>query len=97
MKVADLERVNHLVTELGDIRLLIERAERAEPSAYELLIETAGDGGMKLSAEGTSTAHSSGIDVTPDFLARLKTLALEELRAKQQRVVAELAELGVEA
>jgi hypothetical protein len=96
MKLGDLERVNHLVSELEDIKLLIDRAERSDPAAFEVIIEAGGDGGMKLSAEGTSTAHSQGIDVTAEFLEKLKRLALEELQVKQQRVIAELTKLGVE-
>jgi hypothetical protein len=96
MKLADIDRVNHLVSELSDIKTLIAMAERAEPTAYQLFIEAPGDGGMKLSAEGASTSHSRGIDVAPGFLASLKRLALEELQAKQASVISALTGLGVE-
>ena len=99
MKLSDIDRVNHLVRELGDIKALIGTAEKSEPPAYQLLIEAGlgGDGGIKLSAEGTSTSHSRGIDVTPGFLADLKRLALAELQAKQQRILTDLTALGVES
>jgi hypothetical protein len=96
MKLTDIDRVNHLIGELSDIKALIAMAERAEAGAYQLLIESGGEGGMKLSAEGTSTSHSRGIDVAPAFLASLKNLALDELQGKRQRVLADLAALGVE-
>jgi hypothetical protein len=96
MKLTDIDRVNHLVSELGDVKTLIAMAERAEPGAYQLFIEAPGDGGMKLSAEGASTSHSRGIDVAAGFLASLKRLALDELQAKRQRVLTDLTALGVE-
>lgn len=96
MKLTDIDRVNHLVSELGDIKALIAMAERAEPTAYQLFIEAPGDGGMKLSSEGASTSHSRGIDVAAGFLESLKRLALDELHAKRQRVLADLTALGVE-
>jgi hypothetical protein len=96
MKLTDIDRVNHLVSELADIKTLVAMAERAEPTSYQLFIEAPGDGGIRLSAEGASTSHSRGIDVSPAFLARLKSLALEELEARRQRVLEELARLGVE-
>src|ERR1700733_7624653 len=96
MKLTNLDRVNHLVSELEDIKTLITMADHAEPTAYQVFIERPGNGGMKMSAEGAPTSHSRGIDVAPSFLASLKRLALEELQAKRQRLLAELAELGVE-
>ena len=96
MKLTDIDRVNHLVTELTDIEALIVIADHADAAAYQVFIETPGDGGIRLSAEGASTSHSRGIDVSPDFLTSLKTLALTELQAKRQRVLADLAALGVE-
>jgi hypothetical protein len=96
MKLTDIDRVNHLIGELSDIRTLIGMAERADTSAYQLMIEAGGEGGMKLSSEGTSTSHSRGIDVAPAFLERLKGLALEELQAKRQRLLGELTALGVD-
>jgi hypothetical protein len=96
MKLTDIDRVNHLVAELEDIKVLINMAERAEPAAYQVFIEAPGDGGMKMSAEGAPTSHSRGIDVAPGFLTSLKRLALEELQAKRQRILTDLTALGVE-
>src|SRR5215213_3293397 len=43
MKLKDLERVNHLVTQLDDIRRLTGMAEQANPTALKLFIEAPGD------------------------------------------------------
>jgi hypothetical protein len=96
MKLTDIERVNHLVSVLNDVETIIAVSEKTEPGGYQLFIEAPGDSSLKMSSEGASTSHSRGIDVTTGFLERLKQLALEELQAKRQAVLAELAALGVE-
>ena len=96
MKLTDLDRVNHLVSQLDDVKSLIATAERTEPGAYQLFIEAPSDSSLKMSAEGASTAHSRGIDVTPAFLDSLKRLALAEMEARRQQILAALTELGVE-
>ena len=97
MKLADIEKVNHLVHELEDVRRLIVTAEGADTSRFQLLIEAGGDSSLKMSEEGSSTTHYRGIDVTAGFLTKLKKLAITELHEKQQRIVKELSALGVEA
>jgi hypothetical protein len=96
MKLSNLEKVNHLVAGLDEIRSLIATAEAAEPSTFQLLIEAPGDASFKMSAEGASTAHSRGTDVSAGFLEGLKKLAGAELRAKRDTVLKELSSLGVD-
>ena len=97
MKLADLDKVNHLAAALRDIEGLIRMAETAGPDAFQLFIEAPGDASLKMSAEGASTTHSNGIGVSADFLARLKGLAIAELHARRAAAMAELAGLGVDA
>jgi hypothetical protein len=61
------------------------------------VIDAPGDAGMRMSIEGASTAHSHGVNVSTGFLEGLKKAAIEELRARRQKVLADLAALGVEA
>lgn len=96
MKLADIDKVNHLIAALADVDALIRTAEEAEPASYQLLVEAPGDASFRMSAEGASTSHSRGTEVTPGFLARLKALAIEELRARREVVLRELATLGVD-
>ena len=96
MKLADIEKVNHLIAALADINALIETAEAAEPAMFQVLIEAPGDASFKMSAEGASTSHSRGTGVTAGFLASLKKLAAAELRAKREVVLKELTALGVD-
>ncbi|MGE0415953.1 MAG: hypothetical protein AB7O80_04030 [Acetobacteraceae bacterium] len=96
MKLQDLDRVNHLVSELADIRNLIITAQRAEPHVFQLFIEAPGDASLRISHEGASTTHSRGMSGSPEFLARLKDLAVNELIAGRDRIVAELTALGVD-
>jgi|GEM_PF-6557124 len=96
MKLQDLDRVNHLVAELADIKSLIDMAERAEPMAFQLFIEAPGDASLRMSMEGASTTHSRGINATVGFLDSLKRLAVEELQAHKDRVLVELTGLGVD-
>jgi hypothetical protein len=96
MKLADIEKVNHLVAGLEDINGLIRTAEAADPTTFQLLIEAPGDASFKMSAEGASTSHSRGTEVSTDFLTRLKDLAVAELRAKREVVLQELVALGVD-
>lgn len=96
MKLTDIDRVNHLVAQLEDIKSQIALAERADDAAFQLLVEAPGDAGLRMSQEGASTAHSRGIDVSPRFLAELKRLAVQELDTKRGSILAELAQLGVE-
>lgn len=96
MKLADIDKVNHLIVDLADINGLIGTAETAEPATFQLLIEAPGDASFKMSAEGSSTSHSRGTDVSAGFLASLKKLAIAELRAKRDAVLTGLKGLGVD-
>jgi hypothetical protein len=97
MKLTDIERVNHLVAELADIKALIETAELAESSAFQVFIEAPGDAGLRMSSEGASTTHARGIDVSGAFLGKVKQLAIAELQSRQKGVLADLTALGVDA
>jgi hypothetical protein len=97
MKLADIDKVNHLVAGLADINGLIRTAEAAEPATFQLVIEAPGDASFKMSAEGASTSHSRGTEVSAGFLASLKELAVAELRARREVVVQNLTALGVDA
>jgi hypothetical protein len=96
MKLTDIDKVNHLIADLGDINGLIGTAEAAEPAMLQLLIEAPGDASFKMSAEGASTSHSRGIDTSTEFLVSLRTLAIAELRSKRDTVLQELTALGVD-
>ena len=96
MKLGSLERVNHLVAELSDVRSLIETAEHADVAAYQVYIEAQGDSGLRMSEEGASTSHSRGIGASKAFLGKVKQLAVTELKARQQAITAELKKLGVD-
>jgi hypothetical protein len=96
MKLADIEKVNHLIADLADINSLIATAETAEPPSFELLIDAPGDASFKMSAEGASTSHSRGTGVSDAFLASLKKLAIGELHARRDVVLKDLAALGVD-
>jgi hypothetical protein len=96
MKLADIDKVNHLIGDLGEINSLIGTAEAAEPATFQLLIEAPGDASFKMSAEGASTSHSRGTEVSPGFLARLKELAIAELRSRREVVLKNLTALGVD-
>lgn len=96
MKLADIDKVNHLVTELADVKELIGMAERAESGAYQVFIEAPGDSSLRMSQEGSSKAHSQGIGVSSGFLDQVKRLAINELQARRQSIMAELTELGVD-
>jgi hypothetical protein len=96
MKLADIDKVNHLVTGLEDIRALIHRAETAELSMFELFIEAGGDSSLKMSQEGASTSHSGGISVSDGFLKKLRELALAELQEKRDAILTDLIALGVD-
>jgi hypothetical protein len=96
MKLADIDKVNHMVAALADITGLIGTAEAAEPMTFQLLIEAPGDASFKMSAEGASTSHSRGTGVSAAFLAKLKELAVAELQARREVVLNDLAALGVD-
>jgi len=96
MKLQDLDRVNHLVSDLADIRNLIAMAERAEPAAFQLFVEAPGDASLRMSREGASTTHSRGISTSDGFLEHLKHLAIAELNTRREMVLAELTSLGVD-
>ncbi len=96
MKLADIDKVNHLIADLAEINSLIATAEAAEPVTFQLLIEAPGDASFKMSAEGASTAHSRGTGVTASFLASLKQLAVAELQTRRDMVLKDLAALGVD-
>jgi hypothetical protein len=97
MKIQDIDRVNHLVAELSGVKELIAHAERSEPADYELFIKLPGDASIRLSGEGAASAHYAGFSASPEFLARLQRLAIEELDTKRIGIIAELGTLGVEA
>ena len=96
MKLQDLDRVNHVVSELADMKNLIAMAEKAEPQAFQLFIEAPGDASLRISREGASTTHSRGLSATDAFLARLKELSVHELKARHKSLIAELTSLGVD-
>jgi hypothetical protein len=96
MKIKDVEHINRLLADLTSIQELIGHAEHAEPGDFELFVELPGDASIKMSAEGGSSTHYEGFSTSRTFLDRLKTLALEELRARQRGIEQELAGLGVE-
>jgi hypothetical protein len=97
MKIKDVERINHLLGELKQLQELIGHAAKAEPGDFELFVELPGDASIKMSAEGGSSTHYEGFSASIPFLEQLKVLALEEVRARQLAIEAELAKLGVEA
>lgn len=97
MKLGDIDKVNHLVAELGAVKGLIAHAERAEAGDCELFIKLPGDASINMSSEGASSTHYMGFNASPEFLTRLKTLAIEEFDAKRRGIIAELAALGVDA
>lgn len=96
MKLADIDRVTHLVAELEDIKALIAMAARAESNSYQVFIEAAGDASLRMSEQGAAKSHSRGIGVSTGFLAQVKQLAVAELQSRQLAILAELARLGVE-
>lgn len=96
MKLTDIDKVNHLIADLGEINSLIGTADAAEPATFQLLIEAPGDASFKMSAEGASTSHSRGTGVSAGFLASLKQLAVAELRARREVVLKGLKALGVD-
>jgi hypothetical protein len=96
MRLADIDKVNHLVAALADINGLIGTAETAEVATYQLLIEAPGDASFKMSAEGASTSHSRGTEVSAGFLTSLKELAVAELHARREIVLKDLGALGVD-
>ena len=97
MKIQDIDTVNHLIAELNAMKELIGHAERAEPSDGELFSKLPGDASIRLSAEGAASTHYQGFAASPEFLRRLKQLAVEELRRRRRSIVTEMAALGVEA
>ncbi len=97
MKIQDIERVNHLIAELNGMKELIGHAKNAEPADFETFIKLPGDASIRLSAEGAASAHYLGFSASPDFLKRLQHLALEEIDVRRRALLAELAQLGVEA
>ncbi len=96
MKLTDIDRVNHLVAELEDVKALIVMAGRAEENAYQVVIDAPGDASLHMSEEGASTTHSRGIGVSPGFLAQVKQLAVAELQSHRNAILTELTALGVD-
>ncbi len=96
MKIADIDRVNHLIAELDGVKALIAHTEKADAADLELFIKLPGDSSIRMSSEGAASTHYAGFSTSADFLARLKRLAIEELDAKRESIVAELKALGVE-
>ena len=97
MKIADIDKVNRLIAELKGMQELIVHAERAEPGDCELFVKLPGDSSIRMSSEGAASTHYQGFSASIDFLRKLQQLAIEEMEARRQRIVAELAALGVEA
>ncbi len=97
MKLKDIDRVNHLIAELGGVKELLALAERADPGDVKLFIQGPGDASIEMSAEGVESTHYRGFSATPAFLDQLKHLALGEIAARRKAIVGELAGLGVEA
>ena len=97
MKIEDIDKVNHLIGELSGMKQLIAHAEHADPVDYELFIKLPGDASIRMSGEGAASTHYQGYAVSPEFLEKLRRLAVEELNARRHSIIAELAALGVEA
>lgn len=97
MKLADIDRVNHLVGELENVKNLIKTAEGSDAANFQLFIEAGGDASLKMSEQGASSTHYRGLDVSASFLESLKKLAITELHDKRGQIIAELAALGVDA
>jgi hypothetical protein len=97
MKIKDVERVNHLIAELEEVRRMTSAAGAAETGDFQLFLEGPGDMSLKMSAEGASSTHFQGFAASAGFLEGLRKLALEELRAREAAIKAELASFGVEA
>jgi hypothetical protein len=97
MKIEDIDKVNHLIAELNGMKELIDHAKNAEPPDFEAFIKLPGDASIRLSAEGAASTHYLGFSASPDFLKRLQHLALDELGERRRAILADLAELGVEA
>ena len=97
MKLKDIDRVNHLIADLGAVKELISVTERSDPADLKLYIRGPGEVSIEMSAEGEESTHYRGFSATPAFLARFKALAIEEQAARQQAIFDALAGLGVEA
>lgn len=96
MKLADIDKVNHLNAELQELRVRVAMAANAEPALYQLFIEAPGDASLRMSKEGASSPHSGGVTVSEAFLVQMKNLAVKELRAQVDTVMAALKALGVD-
>jgi|SRR5579862_430283 hypothetical protein len=97
MKIQDIDRVNHLIAELNGMKELIAHASRAEPADYEVFIKLPGDASIRMSNEGAASSHYTGFSASTDFLGQLQHLAIQEIDARRRGIIAELAQLGVEA
>ncbi|HUB10977.1 MAG TPA: hypothetical protein VMB34_03395 [Acetobacteraceae bacterium] len=97
MKLTDIDRVNHLITELGTVKELNGLVGRADPADLRLFIAAPGDASLEMSAEGAESPHHRGFAATPGFLAELKQRALAEITARRHAIISELAALGVDA
>ena len=97
MKIEDIDKVNHLIGELNGMKQLIAHAEHADPVDYELFIKLPGDASIRMSSEGAASTHYEGYAVSPEFLEKLRRIAVDELDARRHSIIAELAALGVEA
>ena len=97
MKLTDIDRVNHLIAELGAVKELTSLAERADAGDLKLFIQGPGQASIEMSAEGAESTHYRGFSATPAFLELLKRQALEEIGARRKSIIGELAGLGVEA
>jgi hypothetical protein len=78
MKVSDIDKVNHLIAELNGVKELVTHAERAEPVDFELFIKLPADASIRMSSEGAASAHYSGFVASPEFLASLQRVAIED-------------------
>ena len=97
MKMHDIDKVNHLIGELTGMNALITHTSDAVPADCELFIKLPGDSSIRMSSEGAASTHYQGFSASSEFLRRLQQLAVEELNARKQAIIAELAALGVDA
>jgi hypothetical protein len=97
MKIADIDKVNHLIAELNGMGELIGHAEHADPADCELFIKLPGDASIRLSSEGAASTHYQGFSASPEFLRELLRLAVEELNKRRRGIISDLSALGVDA
>ena len=72
MKLTDIDRVNHLIAELGAVKELASLAERADAGDLKLFIQGPGEASIEMSAEGAESTHYRGFTATLAFLEMLE-------------------------